>query len=374
MIYLDYSATTPVNQEVLKTFNKVTMDYIGNPNSSHRLGFQANDLINKATNQIASLLDINASEIIYTSGATEANNMAIKGIAFRYQNRGKHIIVSPLEHSSVYGPLNYLQTLGFEVDFVNLTEDGLVDLEHLKSLIKETTILVTIGSVNSELGLLQPINEIGKIIKEYPKCYFHVDATQSLGKHSFSFDNVDLASFSAQKFYGMKGIGFLYCRDGVVLEPIIHGGKSVFNYRAGTPATPLIASLAKSIRLAIENIDTNYTIVKNLNEHLKNSLKKLEGVVINSNEYSIPHILNLSVLGIKPDTLMNALEEYNIFISSQSACSGNNKISQSVYALTKNEERAASSLRISLSHLTTKDEINKFIEIFTEILKRLEFK
>lgn len=374
MIYLDYSATTPVNKEVLETYNKVITDFIGNPNSSHRLGVEANELINKATNQIASILGINSNEIIYTSGATEANNTAIKGIALKYQNRGNHIITSPLEHSSVYGPLNYLQKNGFEVDFVNLKEDGTVDLEHLKELLKDTTILVSIGSVNSETGIVQPIQEISNILKNYKKCFFHVDATQSLGKHQINFDGIDLASFSAQKFYGMKGIGFLYCRTGVSIEPLIHGGRSTTSFRSGTPATALIVSMSKALRLSLDSIDNKHNYVKGLNNYLKENLNKYSDVCINSTDKSLPHILNISVMGIKPDTFMNALEQFNIYISSQSACSGSDKLSQAVYAITKDEKRATSSLRISLSHLTTMEELDTFLKIFDDILSQLKMK
>lgn len=374
LIYLDYSATTPVNKEVLETFNKVTLDYFGNPNSSHKLGIEAIELINRSTNQVASILGISSTEIIYTSGATESNNTAIKGIALKYQNRGKHIITSPLEHSSIYGPLDYLKTMGFEVDYVNLKEDGQIDLNHLKNLLRDDTVLVSICSVNSETGVVQPIQEIADILKGYKKCFFHVDATQSLGKHQFSLDGVDLASFSAQKFYGIKGIGFLYCREGIVLEPLIHGGKSTTIFRSGTPATALIVSMAKAVRLACDGLENKYNYVKGLNKYLKENLEKIEGVYINSTEKSIPHILNISVIGIKPDTFMNALEQHNIYISSQSACSGNNKVSKAVYSLTNDEKRASSSLRISLSHLTTKDEIEEFLNVFTEVYNSLKLK
>ena len=200
MIYLDYSATTPVNDQVLESYIKASQNFIGNPNSLHRLGIEANQLINDATEQVANLLHIRPSEIIYTSGSSESNNTAIKGIALKYQNRGKHIITTELEHSSVIAPLQYLMDLGFEVDFVKLDSNGKIDLEHLKSLLREDTILVTIASVSSELGILQPIEEIGKLLKEYPKCFFHVDLTQSIGKVNLSLENIDLASFSAHKF------------------------------------------------------------------------------------------------------------------------------------------------------------------------------
>ena len=190
MIYLDYNATTPVNEEVLNTFVEVTKKYIGNPNSLHKLGLESKKLIDSATKQIADILGVQSNEIIYTSGSSESNNTVIKGVCFKYKNRGNHIITTELEHSSVLSPISYLQNNGFNVDFVKLDENGQVDLNDLKRLINDNTILVSIASVNSEVGVKQPIEEIAKIIKEYPKCYFHSDVTQSIGKEKISFKNI----------------------------------------------------------------------------------------------------------------------------------------------------------------------------------------
>lgn len=371
MTYLDYSATTPVSDEVLESFNKVCKNYIGNPNSLHKLGIEANEMINKATNQIAEILKVKPSEIIYTSGSSESNNLAIKGIAMKYKNRGNHIITTPLEHSSINGPLNYLMDNGYEVDFVELDENGMVNIENLKSLIKDTTILVSINSVNSEIGLRQPIEEIGKLLKEYPKIFFHVDMTQSIGKINIPLDNVDLMSFSAHKIYGLKGVGCLIKKENINLEPLIHGGKSTTIYRSGTPAVGLICSISKALRLATENLEKKYEHVLEMNNYLKEQLKKYNKVFINSNEKSIPFVLNMSVIGIKPETLLHALEEDEIYISTQSACSSNTTMSKAVYNLTKSEERASSSVRVSISYLTTKEEIDKLLESFDRIYNRL---
>lgn len=371
MTYLDYSATTPVSEEVLESFCEVSRKYIGNPNSLHRLGTEANEMINKATNQIAKLLNVKPTEIIYTSGSSESNNLAIKGIAEKYKNRGNHIITTPFEHSSINGPLNYLSDNGFEVDIVKLDENGLVDIENLKSLIKDTTILVSINSVNSEIGLRQPIEKIGEILKEYPKLFFHVDMTQSIGKISIPLDNVDLMSFSAHKIYGIKGIGCLIKKEGINLEPLIHGGKSTTIYRSGTPAIGLICSISKALRLALNNLDEKYNHVLEINNYLKENLKKYENVYINSNDYSIPFMLNISVIGIKPETLLHALEQDDIFISTQSACSSNTTLSKAVLSLTNDKKRAESSVRISLSALTTKEEIDTFLKSFDKIYENL---
>jgi len=359
MIYLDYSATTPTSREVLETFNKVSLDFIGNPNSSHKLGVEAMNLINEATDQIKELLKIKNSEIIYTSGSSEANNLAIKGICGRY--RGKHIITTRLEHSSIYGPINNLQNLGYEVDFVDLDENGLVDLKHLESLITDDTVLVSIASVNSEVGIVQPIDQIGKLLKKYDHVYFHSDMTQSVGKINISMENVDLVSFTAHKFYGIKGIGCLIRKENVQLEPLINGGKSTSIYRSGTPCTALIASFSKALRLALENIDEKYDYITKLNNKIKQNLDN--NILINSNQYSLPHILNVSVMGIKPETFQHALEKYDIYISTQSACSTNSAPSKAVMAVTNDSNRASSSVRISLSHLTSDDEVLKFIEV-----------
>lgn len=372
MIYLDYSATTPVDKRVLDTFNKVCMEYPGNSNSLHTLGIKSKELENYATEEIAKLLKVKSSEIIYTSGASEANNLAIKGVCLKYQNRGKHIITTFLEHSSVIGPLNYLTNMGFEVDFVKIKDNGLVDIEHLKSLLRNDTVLVSISMVDSEIGLKQPIQEIAEILEEYPKCYFHVDCTQAFGKIPVDLTGVDLASMSAHKIYGLKGIGMLIKKEKINIEPIIHGGKSTTVFRSGTPALPLIVSLMKALKLIVPEIDKNTKYVGKLNKKICNKLKEYSKVHINSTENSIVNTINFSLRGIKPETFVHALDENDIYISTKSACSSSNSMSNSVYALTKDKELSNGSLRISLSYMTTEEEINKFLEVFDECYKKLE--
>lgn len=369
MIYLDYSATTPVDDRVLDTFVKVTKEYIGNPNSLHELGVEAKKLIDASTKQIADILRVKENEIVYTSGASEANNMAIKGICFKYKNRGKHIITTTLEHSSVLEVFKYLENEGFEVSYAKLDENGVVDLEELKKIIRDDTILVSICSVNSEVGVRQPVEEIGLMIKEYPKLYFHSDVTQSIGKEKVDFTNIDLASFSGQKFYGMKGIGGLIKKESIILESLIHGGKSTTVFRSGTPATALIVSLAKAMRLAYENYEEKRRKVYELNKYLVDGLSKLP-IDINSNDKCIPHIVNLSLRNIKSETMLHALEKDNIYISTQTACSQGN-YSLAVYSVTNDKEKAGRSIRISLSHLTNMNELNKFLEVFEINLEKL---
>lgn len=374
MIYLDYSATTKTSKEVLDTFVKASTDFIGNPNSLHKLGVDAHNLIDKATKQIADILKVKPDEIIYTSGSSESNNLALKGISLKYQNRGKHIITTEFEHSSIYGPIGYLEKMGFECDFVKTNADGTVDLDNLKSLLRKDTILVSICAVNSEIGIREQIEEIGKVVKENSNAFFHVDATQAIGKINIDLSNVDLASFSAHKFFGIKGIGVLIKKDKIVLEPLIHGGKSTTIFRSGTPALPLIVSTAKALRLAYEDIDSKYNYVTELNNYLKENLSKYDNVYINSNSKCIPHILNLSIIGVKPETMLHALEKYEIYISTQTACSSEKLLSKAVYALTMDEERAKSSIRISLSDKTTKEELDETLKVFDKCYKELLLK
>ena len=202
MIYLDYAAATPVDQEVLSRYIEVTNKYFANPNSSHQLGQNANNLIIASTKKIASYLNIEPEEIIYTSGASESNNLAIKGIAERYKNFGKHILISSLEHNSIVSSATRLQEQGFEVELLPVTKEGLIDLAILKNKIREDTILVSICTVDSEIGLKQPIEKIGEILKQYPNCHFHTDATQAIGKIPVDLQNVDLITFAPHKFYG----------------------------------------------------------------------------------------------------------------------------------------------------------------------------
>lgn len=370
MIYLDYSATTPVDKRVLETFNKVCLNYPGNSNSLHKLGIEAHELEEYATNKIADILSLDNKEIIYTSGASESNNQAIKGVCFKYKNRGNHIITTYLEHSSVINTINYLSNNCFEVDFVKLDDDGRVDLKHLKSLMTNDTILVSICMVDSELGIMQPISDVKRILKDYPKCLFHVDCTQALGKIDIDFSMMDLASISAHKIYGMKGSGLLIKNKDLNILPLIHGGKSTTIYRSGTPALPLIVSTMKAIELVYADMDKNYSYVEDLKNMIIEKIKKYDKVHINSTKYSIGYVLNLSILGVKPETFVHSLDEKEIYISTKSACSNTDTMSSSVYSVTKNRDFAMHSIRISLSYLTTKDEIFDFLIAFDECYKK----
>lgn len=371
MIYLDYSATTKVDEKVLETYSEVCKNYMGNPNSLHKLGVEAKHLIDAATRQTAEILKIKPTEIIYTSGASEANNTAIKGVAFHYQNRGKHIITTELEHSSVLEQVKYLESLGYSISYAKLDETGKIDLLELEKLIRPDTILVSIASINSEVGVRQDIEAIGRLLKKYPKILFHSDMTQSIGKEPVDLSLVDLASMSSQKFYGLKGSGILYKREKVELEPLIHGGKSTTAYRSGTPAVAEIVCFAKALRLIYDGFHEKYKQVKELNRYLRDELEGLAKVHINSPKDAIPHIVNISVPGIKPETLLHALEEEEIYVSTQSACSSGKKASRAVFAVTKNENLATSSIRISLSYLTKKEELETFIHVLKQKIEEL---
>ena len=267
MYYFDYSATTKTDKEVLNRFNEVSQNYFGNANSSYDFAKKCKNIIDESSEIIAKYFNILPNEIIYTSGASEANNLAIKGVAELTDK--KHIITTKIEHSSVVSTLSYLQSKGYKIDFVNMTKEGTVDIDHLKSLISDDTFLVTMCGVDSELGIKQPFEEVGKILSGYDNIIFHVDITQCLGKIPVDLENVDLASFSGHKIYAPKGIGALIKKNTVKLSPLIHGGKSTTVYRSGTPQNELIASLAKAIELLAPNVEKYYDKVKELNLYLK---------------------------------------------------------------------------------------------------------
>lgn len=373
-IYLDYASNTPVDKDVLNTFNEITLKYFANPNSTHILGKVTNKKIQETTENIIKELSKKANldenmEIIYTSGSSESNNLAIKGIAKSYKENGKHIISTFLEHSSVSSPLTYLKEQGYEIDIVNITNEGKVDLEHLKSLIRKDTILVSICYVDSEVGIVQPIEEIAKIVKEYPNCFFHVDCTQAVGKINIDLKNIDLISFAPHKFYGLNGFGALIKNKEIVLEPLINGGASTTIYRSGTPVIGQICALEKALEISFNNLEERKKYVKNINKKLRENLSKYKDVKINTISDENPFILNISVNGVKATEFKNKLEEYGVCISIKSACTITITPSRIVMAMTHDRKRALASFRISLSHLVKESEINKFLEIFDKCYK-----
>lgn len=364
MIYLDYSATTPVSYDVLESYNKATRDYMGNANSIHSLGVKSKALYTSAIKQICDLFNIENDELVITSGATESNNMALKGVAMQYKNRGNHIIVSKLEHPSIYKICEFLETQGFEISYVNNDSDGLIDFEDLKNLVRPTTILVSICAVNSELGIRQPLKTIRQIIKkENPNTIFHSDMTQAIGKVPVNMYDVDLASMSGHKIFGPKGIGFLYKSNKINIVPLIHGSGKYNDLRSGTPMLPLVVALSKALRIAVTDLESKENHVAKLNQMICNKLMEYPNIVINSTKYSIPHVLNISLMNIRPETFLHALEEEEVYVSTNTACSSGD-FSSSVMAVTNDKLRASTTIRISLSYVTTFEEIEKFLNIF----------
>lgn len=375
-LYLDYAANTPVDEEVLKTFNDTTLKYFANPNATHGLGVEVNEKINKTTDKIINLFNKNTRldsnmEIVYTSGSSESNNLAIKGVAQTYKENGKHIISTFLEHSSVSSPLSYLKEQGYEIDIVGITSDGKIDLEELKRLIRDDTILVSVCYIDSEVGNVQPIQEIAELVSKYPNCFLHVDATQAIGKTEVDFNGVDLISFSPHKFYGLNGFGGLIKKKDIVLEPLINGGTSTTIYRSGTPVVGQICALEKALELAFDNFKERYNYVTNLNEKLRNKLLKYDNVKINTVSKNNPYILNISVNGIKAVEFKKKLEEYGVCVSIKSACTVTITPSRIVMAMTHDRKRAFASWRISLSHLVLEEDIEKFLNIFDKCYKKM---
>ena len=373
-LYLDYAANTPVDPDVLKVFNESTIKYFANPNSTHKLGLEVNQKIEETTNHIMEMFqketNLNQNtEIIYTSGSSESNNLAIKGVAQSYKENGKHIITTFLEHSSVSSPLTYLKEQGYEIDVLNITSDGKVDIEQLKSLIREDTILVSICYVDSEVGIIQPIKEIANILKDYPNCFLHVDCTQAIGKIKTDLENVDLISFAPHKFYGLNGFGGLIKRKDIVLEPLINGGASTTLYRSGTPVVGQICALEKALEITFKEFEQRQQYVRKLNKKLRENLSKYKNVKINTVSEENPFILNISVVGVKAIEFKQKLEEYGICISIKSACTVTITPSRIVMAMTHDKKRSFASWRISLSHLIREEEIHKFLKIFDECYK-----
>ena len=341
MIYLDYSANTPVDEAVLERFCAVERSCPGNANSRHQAGAAAKAAIDEATQSIARSLNVQPAEIIYTSGASEANNFALKSIARLERHHGKHIISTPLEHSSVSGTLTALQEQGYEIDLVDIKQDGTVDLAHLRELLRPDTILVAVTAVDSELGVVQPVTDIAAL------------------------------SLTAHKFYGLNGIGVLVKRRGLALEPLIHGGESTTIYRSGTPTVALACSLALALDKAMTELPERVERVRSLNARLRTELANYPKVRINSPEAAVPQILNLSVKDVKGTVFQRELDAHGVCVSVKSACSSDGLPSRAVFAVSRDRRNALSSWRISLSHRTTDEEITGFLQAFDACYRTL---
>lgn len=371
MIYLDYSATTPMLYDVLDSYTKTSKEYIGNANSLHGLGIKSNTLLHDALNQISELLNIKENELTITSGATEGNNALIRGIAYKYKKLHKKILVSKLEHPSIYEILKVLEKDGFIIEYLEHDPNGLVNFEKLKNSVTKDTSLVIINAVNSELGIRQPLKTLRQIIKKAnPSTLIHADMTQAIGKVNVNLHDVDSAVCSAHKFFGPKGIGIMYLQEGITINPLIYGsGKSNY-YHMGTTPLPLIVSMAKALRLALFDLDKKEAYVKKLNAMIVEKIKDYPNISINQTEYSIPHILSLSIYPIKPNVMINYLSEKDVYIGTNTACSSNEE-SNSIMCLYNDKKRASHSIRISISALTTSEEIRKFLMYFDDAYEKL---
>lgn len=370
-VYLDYASTTPIDKDILQSYIKLLNENYANADSKHYMGNVAKNYLRIAKNRIADLLNVDENEIIFTSGSTEANNLAIKGVCFANANKGKHIITSKVEHPSVLDTFKQLETVfGFNVTYLDVDSEGKVSLPELKKTLRKDTILVSIMAVNNELGSINDIEEICTIVKAISKAYIHVDATQAIGKENIDYSRVDLYNFSSHKIHGLKGCGVLVKRKNVNISPLVVGGQQENGMRGGTSNWPAYTMMAKTLRKALSSQAKNREYVEELNKYLKEKLVNIDKLVINSPNDATPYILNFCVLGKKGEVILNALSNNGICISSKSACSSkSNDYSIPVYEITHNEEIAKNSLRISLSHLTKKEEIDYFIYCLLNILK-----
>ncbi|XJZ26495.1 cysteine desulfurase family protein [Bacillota bacterium Lsc_1132] len=375
MIYFDNSATTKPYREVLESFLKVSSEYYGNPSSLHGLGAQAEKLLAQARGQIADLLQVKAAEICFTSGGTESNNMAIKGAAMKHQNKGRHIITTTIEHPSVSKAMEQLEQLGFEITYLPVTSQGMVMTKDVEKAIRQDTILVSVMHVNNEVGTIQPISEIGGLLKQYPKVLFHVDAVQSIGKIPLDLKQwgVDLCSFSAHKFHGLKGTGLLFIREGVLLDPLLAGGNQEWKKRSGTENVAGAVSAAKALRMTLEKSKAGIAKMKRVQKILVEGLQEIGGIKVQTPlSQAAPHILNFTMEGIKPETFIHMLEKDEIYASTRSACSSKKKLpSKTLLAMGIPEQEAERSIRMSLSFDNTEEEARFVVEAVKKAVLQL---
>ncbi|MGG4442562.1 cysteine desulfurase family protein [Brevibacillus fortis] len=375
MIYLDNSATTRPHPQVIETVRRAMESYYGNPSSLHQKGVEAENVLKQARKVAAQYLGCKESEVIFTSGGTESNNTAIKGVAFQYQNRGKHIITTQVEHPAVYDVCKQLEGLGFAVTYLPVDREGRVSVEDVQKAMRPDTILVSVMHVNNELGTIQPILEIGQWLKQFPKVLFHVDAVQGIGKVPLRIKDsgIDLLSVSAHKFYGPRGVGILYKREGLIIHPLMMGGGQEGGVRSGTENLPAIAGMAKAIRILEELGSVEIIRLQKLNQQLREGITTIEGCIVNTPEANAaPHIMNLSVPGVKAEVLLHALEEKGFLISTKSACSSKaNEPSRVLTAIGIERDCALSSLRVSLGRENTAEDIQQFLKALEECVSVL---
>ena len=377
MIYFDNASTTFVNEDVLKSFNEVVLSYNGNPSSIHAYGAKANILLEKARNQILSLLGLTKThELIFTSGATESNNLAIKGIAFKYQNRGKHLITSQIEHPSVLATFRQLEELfGFEVTYLKVDEKGIIDLNELKEAMRDDTILVSLMAVNNETGAVEPIKEAAEIVHQYPKCFFHSDIVQGIGKIDIPFNDLDLITFTSHKIHGLKGTGCLIKRKNISLRKQNVGGHQENGERGGTVDVAGAVAFSKALRITLEKQKEVKKHVQLLADYIVDYLNiyVLDGddpYILNSDVSKFPYIINFSLINKKAAVVVEGLSRENIMVSSVSACNSKREnYSYVVKAMGRDEKLARNTIRVSLSEDNTMEEVEIFLQKLDKLVR-----
>lgn len=377
MIYLDNSATTKPLPDVLQTFVQVSEQYYANPASIHEAGNVTNQLLTKAREQIANILKTEAKEVLFTAGGTEANNFAVYSASKTQQHIGKHVITTSIEHPSILQSVKRLEDEGFEIDYLDVDARGVVSLEQLANKLRKDTIFVSVMHVNNEMGAIQPIEEIAKLVHEKSRALFHVDAVQSFGKLPVQFNGEagpDMISVSGHKIHSVKGSGFLALRRPFTMKPFIVGGGQEFGLRSGTAAVPQAVALAKAARIATEKLTERLQQYKLWSEDLYKFFEQFgQHVYMLSNEACVPYIMSFSVRDLKGEILINALQKEQVFVSTSSACSSKmKKTSYVVTALDIPKEYKDGVLRMSFGSLTTKEDIEGFKRVFKHVMSQLK--
>ena len=373
IIYLDNAATTVVNNEVLEAYVKAKTSYFANPSSIHAEGQKANRLLNKAREQIINILNTPNHEVIFTSGATESINLAIKGYALKYQNRGKHIISTEIEHPAVKESLEQLKDLfGFEITYLKVNEKGLIDINELISAIKKETILVSIMAVNNEVGVVEPIKEVADILKKYPSIIFHSDVTQAIGKIDLPYSDIDMFSFSGHKIHGLNSTGALIKAKNLDILPITSGGGQENYFRSGTNDVGGAVSLAKAIRLSFDKKKLNYQNIKVLHDKLEKYILDNKDLY-HLNSDTNPYIVNFSTLTKKASVIVEGLSNNNIMVSSTSACHAHKEpISEVVLAMSNDMSLAKNTIRVSFDENNTIEEVDTLINVLDQLIKEVK--
>lgn len=376
MIYLDNNATTIMYDEVFQSLKKYSLEIYSNPNSIHEFGVKADVAMEEARFKIAKIMGVMPYEIYFTSGATESINWALKGTALSRKNEGTHILTSKVEHSATINTLTYLKNQGFEIEYIKTDKYGKVDLDDLENKIRKSTILVSLMFANNELGTINPVKEIYKIIKnKNEKTLFHIDAVQGIGKVDFRLKDYkcDLASFSAHKFHGPKGIGFLYKKESSLIHPLITGGTQERGQRGGTQNVPSIIAMSKALEISIDQLEKMQE-VKKLRNFIADELIKLKAKIVTPLENSTPNTISAYFEGLRGDVIVNALSDEEIYISTSAACSSKGTSGSRVLKeLGYSSKAAEGMIRISLSSLTTSDEVQRFVNILKNVLDFLRF-